>query len=154
MNKPGLTLIDKQVMWSRLIAVVEERAHTLQRTAFSTVVRESGDLAAGVFDADGRVLAQAVTGHARPYQFDGAGRPRDRPLPNPGHAIMGCTYPQRFQRSGKPVSMSLTAAASILRQSQGVFGFPGTKIERMCRGSFAPPHWLSLNLPMAKARGF
>jgi hypothetical protein len=120
-NKPGLTLIDKQVRWSRLIAVVEERAHALQRTAFSTVVRESGDLAAGVFDADGRVLAQAVTGHARPYQFDGAGRPSDRPLPNPGHAIMGCTYPQRFQRSGKPVSMSLTAAASILRQKSGCF---------------------------------
>ncbi len=37
-----------------LIAVVEEQAQTLQRTAFSTVVRESGDLAAGVFDADGR----------------------------------------------------------------------------------------------------
>jgi N-methylhydantoinase B/oxoprolinase/acetone carboxylase alpha subunit len=41
-----------------LIAVVEEQAQTLQRTAFSTVVRESGDLAAGVFDADGRMLAQ------------------------------------------------------------------------------------------------
>src|ERR1035438_2297317 len=44
------------------IAVVEEQAQTLQRTAFSTIVRESGDLAAGVFDAQGRMLAQAVTG--------------------------------------------------------------------------------------------
>jgi N-methylhydantoinase B len=58
----SLGLIDKQIMWSRLIAVVEEQAQTLQRTAFSTIVRESGDLAAGVFDADGRMLAQAVTG--------------------------------------------------------------------------------------------
>jgi N-methylhydantoinase B len=56
------SLIDKQIMWSRLIAVVEEQAQTLQRTAFSTIVRESGDLAAGVFDASGRMLAQAVTG--------------------------------------------------------------------------------------------
>jgi N-methylhydantoinase B len=56
------SLINKQIMWSRLIAVVEEQAQTLQRTAFSTIVRESGDLAAGVFDADGRMLAQAVTG--------------------------------------------------------------------------------------------
>src|SRR5271168_4595293 len=56
------SLIDKQIMWSRLIAVVEEQAQTLQRTAFSTIVRESGDLAAGVFDAQGRMLAQAVTG--------------------------------------------------------------------------------------------
>jgi N-methylhydantoinase B len=57
-----LNVIDKQIMWSRLIAVVEEQAQTLQRTAFSTIVRESGDLAAGVFDAEGRMLAQAVTG--------------------------------------------------------------------------------------------
>jgi N-methylhydantoinase B len=63
MDKPTtLNVIDKQIMWSRLIAVVEEQAQTLQRTAFSTIVRESGDLAAGVFDAEGRMLAQAVTG--------------------------------------------------------------------------------------------
>ncbi len=51
-----------QVMWNRLIAVVEEQALTLIRTAFSTSVREAGDLSAGVFDLDGRMLAQAVTG--------------------------------------------------------------------------------------------
>ncbi len=61
-SEPGLNLIDKQIMWSRLITVVEEQAQILQRTAFSTIVRESGDLAAGVFDAQGRMLAQAVTG--------------------------------------------------------------------------------------------
>lgn len=55
-------MIRLQVMWDRLIAVVEEQAQALQRTAFSTIVRESGDLAAGVFDAEGRMLAQAVTG--------------------------------------------------------------------------------------------
>src|SRR5262249_1148394 len=49
-------------MWSRLIAVVEEQAQTLMRTAFSTSVRECGDISAGVFDAQGRMLAQAVTG--------------------------------------------------------------------------------------------
>ena len=32
------------------------------RTAFCTVVREAGDLSAGVFDRQGRMLAQAVTG--------------------------------------------------------------------------------------------
>ena len=49
-------------MWSRLIAVVEEQAQTMIRTAFSTSVREAGDLSAGVFDRHGRMLAQAVTG--------------------------------------------------------------------------------------------
>jgi N-methylhydantoinase B len=54
--------IHMQVMWNRLISVVEEQAQTLIRTAFSTSVREAGDLSAGVFDRAGRMLAQAVTG--------------------------------------------------------------------------------------------
>jgi N-methylhydantoinase B len=63
MNRPNtLSEIDLQIMWNRLIAVVEEQAQTLMRTAFSTIVREAGDLSAGVFDLDGRMLAQAVTG--------------------------------------------------------------------------------------------
>ncbi len=51
-----------QLLWSRLIAIVEEQAQTLIRTAFSATVREAGDLSAGVFDTKGRMLAQAVTG--------------------------------------------------------------------------------------------
>src|SRR5436190_8061271 len=58
----ALSQIHLQIMWSRLIAVVEEQAQTLVRTAFSTTVREAGDLSAGVFDRDGNMLAQAVTG--------------------------------------------------------------------------------------------
>jgi N-methylhydantoinase B len=54
--------IELQVMWSRLIAVVEEQAQVLLRTAFSPIVREAGDLSAGIFDLSGRMLAQAVTG--------------------------------------------------------------------------------------------
>ena len=59
-NSAGL--IDLQIMWNRLIAVVEEQAQTLMRTAFSPIVRECGDLSAGVFDLHGHMLAQAVTG--------------------------------------------------------------------------------------------
>ncbi|MBI4182662.1 MAG: hydantoinase B/oxoprolinase family protein, partial [Proteobacteria bacterium] len=54
--------IHMQIMWNRLIAVVEEQAQTMVRTSFSTTVREAGDLSAGVFDLEGRMLAQAVTG--------------------------------------------------------------------------------------------
>lgn len=54
--------IRMQVMWNRLISVVEEQAQTLIRTAFSTSARESGDVSAGVFDPKGQMLAQAVTG--------------------------------------------------------------------------------------------
>ncbi|MDG0990068.1 MAG: hydantoinase B/oxoprolinase family protein [Yoonia sp.] len=56
------TSIDYQIMWNRLIAVVEEQATTLIRTAFSTSVREAGDLSAGLFDRNSRMIAQAVTG--------------------------------------------------------------------------------------------
>lgn len=58
----GIRDIRMQVMWNRLISIVEEQAVTLLRTAFSTSVREAGDLSAGVFDTEGRMLAQAVTG--------------------------------------------------------------------------------------------
>jgi N-methylhydantoinase B len=51
-----------QIMWNRLISILEEQALTLVRTAFSTSVREAGDLSAGVFDREGRMVAQAVTG--------------------------------------------------------------------------------------------
>ncbi len=54
--------LGKQVLWDRMLAVVEEQAQALIRTAFSTSVREAGDLSAGIFDTQGRMLAQAVTG--------------------------------------------------------------------------------------------
>jgi len=56
------TTVAYQVMWNRLISVVEEQAQALVRTAFSTSVREAGDLSAGVYDVAGLMLAQAVTG--------------------------------------------------------------------------------------------
>ncbi len=55
-------LIGTQIMWNRLIAIVEEQAQVLIRSSFSTSTREAGDLSAGVFDRAGRMLAQSVTG--------------------------------------------------------------------------------------------
>lgn len=55
-------MVSLQVMWNRLIAIVEEQAQFLMRAAFSTPTREAGDLSAGVFDTGGRMLAQSVTG--------------------------------------------------------------------------------------------
>jgi N-methylhydantoinase B len=62
MTASALATVANQVMWNRLISVVEEQAQALVRTAFSTSVREAGDLSAGVYDVQGRMLAQAVTG--------------------------------------------------------------------------------------------
>ena len=62
MTKKPISDVHMQIMWNRLISVVEEQAVTLIRTAFSTSVRESGDLSAGVFNRAGLMIAQAVTG--------------------------------------------------------------------------------------------
>ncbi|WJY22263.1 hydantoinase B/oxoprolinase family protein [Fontisubflavum oceani] len=59
---PDHSKVAYQVMWNRLISVVEEQAQALVRTAFSTSVREAGDLSAGVYNEKGEMLAQAVTG--------------------------------------------------------------------------------------------
>ena len=61
MDRPNKT-VAYQIMWNRLISVVEEQAQALVRTAFSTSVREAGDLSAGVYNVQGKMLAQAVTG--------------------------------------------------------------------------------------------
>src|SRR5947209_20417780 len=54
--------LQRQIIWNRLIAVVEEQAQALLHTAFGAITREAGDLSAGVYDTGGRMLAQAVTG--------------------------------------------------------------------------------------------
>lgn len=61
-ERQALSPIKLQVAWTRLTALVEEQAQTLLRTAFSSIVRECGDLSSGIFDCSGRMLAQAVTG--------------------------------------------------------------------------------------------
>lgn len=61
-DNQGLNTLRMQVQWSRLLAIVEEQAQALLRTSFSTIVRECGDLSTGIFDLQGRMIAQAVTG--------------------------------------------------------------------------------------------
>ena len=59
---PPLDTVLIEVLWSRVLSVVNEQQVALQRTAFSTIVRETQDLACGVFDTDGRMMAQSITG--------------------------------------------------------------------------------------------
>ncbi len=54
--------IELEILWSNLISIVSEQAKALQRIAFSPIVREAGDLATALFDADARMVAQAITG--------------------------------------------------------------------------------------------
>jgi N-methylhydantoinase B len=51
-----------EVIWNRFLAVANEQQEALIRTAFSTIVRESQDLACGLFDTKGRMIAQSLSG--------------------------------------------------------------------------------------------
>ena len=54
--------IELEIMWGNLVSIVSEQAKALQRTAFSPIVREAGDLATALFDADARMIAQGLAG--------------------------------------------------------------------------------------------
>lgn len=51
-----------EVIWNRLLSVANEQQDALIRTAFSTIVRESQDLACGIFDTRARMIAQSISG--------------------------------------------------------------------------------------------
>jgi N-methylhydantoinase B len=49
-----------QVIWSRLASVADEIATTLERTAFSLIVRDNKDYACALYDSRGVMLAQST----------------------------------------------------------------------------------------------
>ena len=62
MRENAIDPVTLEVIWNRLLSVATEQQDTLMRTAFSTIVRESQDLACGLFDIQGRMVAQSVSG--------------------------------------------------------------------------------------------
>lgn len=54
--------IELEILWANVQSVVTEQARALQRTAFSPIVREAGDLATAIFDASARAVAQTTAG--------------------------------------------------------------------------------------------
>lgn len=62
MNDGPIDAVTLEVIWNRLLSVANEQQEALMRTAFSTIVRESQDLACGLFDTQGRMVAQSVSG--------------------------------------------------------------------------------------------
>ncbi len=49
-----------QILWNRLISIVDEAATGLVRSSYSSVVRDFHDYCCGVFDADGNLLAHST----------------------------------------------------------------------------------------------
>ena len=56
----GFSPGDIEVVWSRLLSIMDEAAATMIRTAYSITIRESKDLAVVVFDRQGRALAESA----------------------------------------------------------------------------------------------
>ena len=102
-GRPNISEIELQIMWNRLLSVVEEQGQTLVRTAFSTSAREAGDISAGVFDLRGRMLAQAVTGTPGPHQHNGRlGRAFPGGFPGRRDAGRRCLHHQRSVEGHRP----------------------------------------------------
>ena len=87
--------ITLEVLWNRLLAVVNEQQVALMRTAFSTVVRETQDLACGVFDARGRMIAQSLTG-------------------TPGHINAMATGVRHFLSAYPPAALALKISGHVV----------------------------------------
>jgi len=51
-----------EVLWNRLLSIVNEQARALIRASFTTILRENEDLSCGIFDPAGRMMVQSVTG--------------------------------------------------------------------------------------------
>jgi N-methylhydantoinase B len=62
MGNDAIDPVTLEVIWNRFMSVANEQQDTLIRTAFSTIVRESQDLACGLFDTKGRMIAQSLSG--------------------------------------------------------------------------------------------
>jgi N-methylhydantoinase B len=62
MESKAIDPVTLEVVWNRLLSVANEQQDALIRTAFSTIVRESQDLACGIFDTQGRMIAQSISG--------------------------------------------------------------------------------------------
>jgi N-methylhydantoinase B len=62
MQNKAIDPVTLEVIWNRFLSVANEQQDALIRTAFSTIVRESQDLACGMFDTKGRMIAQSLSG--------------------------------------------------------------------------------------------
>ena len=54
--------ITLELMWSRLISIAQEQARALIQASFSSAIGEMEDMASGIYDKHGNIIAQGVTG--------------------------------------------------------------------------------------------
>lgn len=59
-NSSAFDAIELEILWKRLVSVVDEASAAFVRTCFSTLVRDGNDFAIVLTDAQGRSLAQST----------------------------------------------------------------------------------------------
>ena len=73
-NVGSIDPITLTVIWNSLVSIADEMGGALRRTAFSEAVREGDDFSTGLFDREGRLIAQGnfTPGHlgAMPYAVE------------------------------------------------------------------------------------
>jgi N-methylhydantoinase B len=62
MQRAEINPITLEIWWSRLVAIVDESATTLLRTAFSTIIREANDYTVVLLNAQGETIAECRAG--------------------------------------------------------------------------------------------
>jgi N-methylhydantoinase B len=62
MSRQTIDPITLEIWWSRLVAIADEAATTLVRTAFSTIIRESNDYSVVLLNAAGETIAECRAG--------------------------------------------------------------------------------------------
>ncbi|HET6308636.1 MAG TPA: hydantoinase B/oxoprolinase family protein [Rhodopila sp.] len=60
--EPALDAVTIEILWTRIVSIVDEAAKVIARTAFSTLSNEANDFACVLTDATGRSLAQNTYG--------------------------------------------------------------------------------------------
>lgn len=58
--QPRFDAIELEILWKRLISVIDEASAAFVRTCFSTLVRDANDFAVVLTDAQGRSIAQST----------------------------------------------------------------------------------------------
>ena len=105
--------ITLRVLGGAFHAIAKEMAGVLFRMCYSSIIRESEDLGAGIFDAEGRELCESdstpmhigslpwyIRGFLAPPRRRDRGRRRDRPQPPvPRRLALARTSPSRCRSS-------------------------------------------------------
>ena len=124
--------ITVEVIRHRLLSAAREMATNLMRTAYNTIVYEIRDFGLGIYDRQGRMVAEApgLTIFLRANDFGLAlgGRVR-RPREHACRATCSCST----TRTGAPRTPSTCSSARRSSCAGGLVGFTGVRI-----------HWLDL----------